>query len=248
MKLPIRLKSEPIVDAIFEIRFSARTPVASILPGFLFSQLGGIRVERLASADIPENIRNSDPNLRSIATQKVIIDKYYILVGDESLAIGCQLPYPGWGEFRPTIEKVLNAVSMLSLVMHVQRYSLKYADILPSKDSAEALSMLDLGIQLGGQKLRDERFQLRTELARDAFIHVVTLVSSAQVLVTAQPSRTSGTIVDIDSVCNLSPALPFADFLGQLPSRADEIHGVNKALFFELLTKETVTSLGPEYE
>ncbi|WP_213778845.1 TIGR04255 family protein [Caballeronia sp. dw_276] len=248
MKLPIRLKSEPIVDAIFEIRFAAKTQIASILPGYLYSTLGGTSVERLSAADIPEAIRVSDANLRALPTQKVFIDKFYILVGDELLGIGCQLPYPGWAEFRPVIEKVLNTVHALKLVLSVHRYSMKYVDVLPAKDSGEALSMLDLGIELGGQKLKHEKFQLRTELVRGAFIHVVNLVGSAQMLIANQPQRNSGAIVDIDSICDLSPAMRFESFLMKLKASADEIHEANKELFFELLQQETVNSLGPDYE
>jgi hypothetical protein len=35
-KLPTKLKKEPLVDAVFELRFYSSAPASSIFPGFFF--------------------------------------------------------------------------------------------------------------------------------------------------------------------------------------------------------------------
>jgi uncharacterized protein (TIGR04255 family) len=248
MNRPKRLQSEPIVDAIFELRFTSKTSVANIFPGFLFAQLGGEKVERLPAADIPEAMRAGDANLRAMAVQKVYWGQFYVLVAAESIAIGCQLPYPGWAKFRPAIEKVLAVVDQLKLIENVHRYSLKYVDLLPTKGTGGPLSLLELDIRIGGHTLQSENYQLRAEIVRDKFLHVVQSIAHAQVMVVNMNAPRDGSILDIDSICNLSPATSFEEFLSRVGQLADEIHHANKVLFFECLRKQTVDSLGPVYE
>ncbi|MFM0660105.1 TIGR04255 family protein [Paraburkholderia sediminicola] len=248
MKLPLRLREEPIVDAVFEVRFSARMPMATILPGVLFSALGASAVERLAGADIPEAVRASDPAWRMMATHRVVCDNFSILVGDESVAVGCRLPYPGWGAFKPAIQKVFGIVEGVNQIERVNRYSLKYVDLLPSKDSADAMSKLQLGVTLGKQEIRTEQFQIRVELLRKQFVQVVSVIGQAEVLAAGTSTPTRGAILDIDSICNVTPAMPYGDFFAKLDVFADEIHDANKELFFECLKPATIEQLGPEYE
>lgn len=254
MKLPKRLKSEPIIDAIFEVRFAAtKADVVSILPGYLYAQLGADRVERLPAAEIPEVIQATDPTLRAMALQKVYWDRFYVLVGRESLGVGCQLPYPGWAKFKPAIERAFGVASQLNLIESVHRYSAKYVDLLPTNGPGEALAKLDFEIKIGGHKLSSEPYMLRAELVRDKFTHVLQNIGAVQVTtanqaVDGQGRPQVGSVVDIDSICEVSPALRFGEFLEKFPDLSEEIHTANKVLFFECLKPETVESLGPEYE
>jgi uncharacterized protein (TIGR04255 family) len=62
---PTKLKNEPLVDAVFEIRFSSTIPASSVLPGILFAHIKGHpQIDRLPVADIPSQLRTVDPNLR----------------------------------------------------------------------------------------------------------------------------------------------------------------------------------------
>ena len=53
--LPKKLNKEPLVDAVFEIRFSSSMAASSVLPGFFFAKLEPKewRVESLPVAEIP---------------------------------------------------------------------------------------------------------------------------------------------------------------------------------------------------
>ena len=55
-KIPARLKKEPLLEAIWEMRFSGSTsPVADLLPGILFKSFSGKygRAGKLPAADMP---------------------------------------------------------------------------------------------------------------------------------------------------------------------------------------------------
>ena len=93
--LPKTLKREPIVDAVFEIRFDAMSDRAEILPGILFQQIDPKpKMERLPTADIPQPLRSNNPNLRYAHIQRLDLGNFFVLLGDRSLAVTCKMPYP----------------------------------------------------------------------------------------------------------------------------------------------------------
>ncbi|WP_322079267.1 TIGR04255 family protein [Burkholderia cepacia] len=245
MKLPKRLTSEPIIDAMFEVRFDTKASVASILPGFLFASLGADKVENTPAANLPEAFRRGDPNLRAMAIVKVYWGRFYVLIGDESLAVGCQLPYPGWAEFRAALLRVFEVVGGLNLIDKVNRCSTKYVDLLAT---GGGLGQMNLDIQLGGHTLSTETTTLRTELFHDRWLHIVNAISSAQIMIAATNEERTGAILDIDTIHVLGAPVTFMEFLAALPDLAEDIHQANKELFFQCLKKSTIESLGPVYE
>lgn len=70
---PDKLTKEPLIDAVFELRFSSASPAANFLPGFLFAKLEPKEwnIEQLGAAQIPPHIRASDPNLKFQPLQKI---------------------------------------------------------------------------------------------------------------------------------------------------------------------------------
>lgn len=66
--LPKRLRKEPLIEVLWQLQFQGNQGVGDLLSGILFSQLKKehpqIEWRRLAAADIPAPIAQSDPNLR----------------------------------------------------------------------------------------------------------------------------------------------------------------------------------------
>ena len=108
--------------------------LAFSLASYLANLTGGATIERLPIADLPKQIRDSDPNLRYAPTIRMQWQKFLLLLSDQSVAVGCKLPYPGWGEFRSAIMRTLDIIGDTNVVERVERYSLKYVDILESSD------------------------------------------------------------------------------------------------------------------
>jgi uncharacterized protein (TIGR04255 family) len=129
-RLPTKLAKEPLLDAVFEVRFSKSTELASLLPGYLFARLEGLSgvVEPLPASQMPRAIREADPTSQLIHAPLVRMQwrQFAVLIGDVSVAIACKLPYPGWASFRPAIEELLRCAVDTKVVGQVQRYSLKY--------------------------------------------------------------------------------------------------------------------------
>lgn len=247
MKLPDKLKKEPLVDAIFELRFSSKSPASSILPGILFSTLPEEKViEPLPAAQLPKQLRDTDPNLQYAPVVRLIWKEFFILISDRSLAVACKIPYPGWSKFKDAIIQVIQVLSGSSVVENIQRYSLKYVDLIPSNNIKEQVSFINFIASLGSHKLEKEVFQFRIDIPQDNYIHATQIVSSAG-LTLNDGTKKEGIIVDIDSICNIGNQ-HFNDFNKEIHEKLDDIHLKNKAMFFECITAETLKYLEPIYD
>ncbi|MEQ6343010.1 MAG: TIGR04255 family protein [Gammaproteobacteria bacterium] len=247
MKLPTKLKKEPLIDAVFELRFTSVVPASSILPGILFSQLNGDKsIERLGAADLPKQVRDADPNLQYAPIIRINWGSFLIFISDRSVAVACKLPYVGWSAFKPAIIEVVRLLKDVGIIKSVQRYALKYVDLLPALDAKDQVSLLNIEISLGNHKLEKEIFQVRVEIPKDGFTHAVQVASSAEATM-LDGVKKEGIIVDIDTAKNIDNE-GLDGFLENLPYKLDAIHATNKAMFFDCLKPETIIALEPVYD
>ena len=155
-KLPTILEREPLVGAVFEVRLAGDPHMSDLLPGVLFSQLDPKpTIERLPAAEIPQPIRASDPNL--VFAPVILIDwrEFTISFGERNLVIGCKLPYPKWPRFKEAILEIVAKVACVGIVGPVERYSLKYVNLIQAPTSKEQISKINLSVKLGDVELRD---------------------------------------------------------------------------------------------
>jgi uncharacterized protein (TIGR04255 family) len=104
VKLPKTLDREPLVDAVFEVRMAGAPQLADLLPGALFGQLTPRpTLERLPAAEIPQPIRDQDPNLAFSPVIRLDWGEFTISFGDRNLVIASKLPYPKWPAFKAAI-------------------------------------------------------------------------------------------------------------------------------------------------
>jgi uncharacterized protein (TIGR04255 family) len=235
-RLPTKLNKEPLVDAVFEIRFSSSTPASSVLPGFFFAKLEATEwlVDRLPVSELPSQMRSLDPILRYQPMMRIHWGDFLILMGDTMLGVASKIPYSGWPKFRDRIVKA------------VERYSLKYDDIIEAGNLAERIQMINMDIRIGSHTVKEEQFTVRLEIPHNNFINIVQIASAATAKLIDGHVR-NGILVDTDTILNHQTS-DLRKFLDELPSRLDAIHTENKMMFFECLKPETIASLEPVYE
>lgn len=245
--LPKKLKKEPLIDAVFEVRFTSAFPAGSVLPGLLFGKLeGDKKIEQLSLSQLPQAMRDTDPNLRFAPLSRLDWQQFYINVGDRSVSVGFKHPYPGWSNFKPAIIKVMDILKGADILKSVERYSLKYIDLLPATDLREQVSFINFDVTLAGHKLENEAFQIRLEIPRNGFLHAVQVVSSATATLHTGESR-QGLVVDVDTIAN-QQGISFEELLRGFPDKLEVIHQANKEVFFDCLNPQTITALEPEYD
>ncbi len=247
--LPTKLRKEPLIDAIFELRFgTVSAALNEVLPGVLFNQLKGEkRIERLPAADLPKPIREKDPNLRFSPLTKLQWQQYVVLIGDRKIAIGCKYPYPGWKAFKETILNIVDNIQTVGIVDTLERCSVKYIDIIPSKKVSEQIAKTSLEITLGESPIPASHYSLRFEIPENKMIHIVNIVTSATATIEGKKDPIDGLIIDIETVQNLSAAKLQGWTDDELPPLLEKLHYANKKVFFDCLTKDTLNSLEPIY-
>ncbi len=244
--LPTKLAREPLIDVVFEARFTARVALAAVLPGYLFGKMRSVdSIDSLPAAQIPAQMRSIDPNLLFAPLARLVWRDYFILVGDSSVAVACKLPYPGWNKFRAAIEEVMRHVRECDLVHTLQRYSLKYVDLIEGGNGASQASKFSWSIRLGNTQVVDQNTVLRVELEQYGHMNSVSFASHANARLWNGTERV-GALLDVDS-SNLGDPPSVSRFFNELPALLDAIHDSNKKTFFECLTPQGLTELEPVY-
>jgi len=246
-RIPVRLRKEPLLEAIWEIRFTgAKSPVADLLPGMLFKKLfpGKYgKASKLPVADIPAPVVEHDPNLRYVPKIRFEGVNQTVQIGDRVVSLSRRRPYSGWATFSADIRELAQAVQETGLVDRLERFSLKYIDLI-ELETPVGLAHLNLSLKMGGDDLAAQPVLLRTEIKKNDLIHIIQIISPAEVALAETEARLKGVLVDIDSI------RPMAD--GEswdvLYERLDEVHASCKKMFFNILKPETIEALEPEYE
>jgi uncharacterized protein (TIGR04255 family) len=253
-QLPIRLEKEPLIEALFELRFSSESSVSGLFPGFLYSKLSNVApIEELGAAQIPKAIRDADPNLRYAQTNSLNWEDFVINIGDRSIAIRCPYPYPGWASFRTAISSILGHFVNMGISYTLERCSLKYVDIIPSEDPKEQISFANFSLMIADHKLEQEVFHVRVEIQSGDCVNVIQIASHALASIknskTKEMIKKEGLVVDIDTIANVNNGnFSPEDITKNLLKKLDEMHQVNKEFFFKALKYETIQSLKPVYE
>jgi uncharacterized protein (TIGR04255 family) len=242
--IPKRLKKEPLLEAIWEIRFNSdNESVGELLPGLVFKAMGALypKIERLPAANLPSSFIQQDAALHYVPTIRLEGDPYSIQIGKQMVSLSCRHPYMGWDQFESRIFELADMLKETNLLTRLERFSLKYIDIIPWLEVPSLLPLQTL-LRIGKHELTSTPVQLRTELRENGFIHIVQIASPAQA---AFPTGRSfkGILIDIDTIYQQETIEFWADF-SQLLDRA---HFLGKRLFFQLLTPETIHLLEPEY-
>jgi uncharacterized protein (TIGR04255 family) len=258
VRLPTKLKNDPLVDAVFEIRFSSAIPASSVIPGILFAALKANpqQLERLPTFDIPSQMRALNPVLQFQPLMRMHWnDHFLILIGDVSLGLACKIPYPGWQSFKSHIIELAKLLNESKFINQIERYSLKYVGLLEGNDVRQQISRINFDLHFrtyefdlspATYNLKEEPFNIRIEMQRNSFLYIIHLAAPASAIV-AEGKQKTGLLVDIDGIREHKTA-NLSEFISELPERAEEMHTHNKQLFFGLITDETLAYLEPIYE
>ena len=249
MPLPTRLEKEPLVNAICELRMDEALPLADILPGILFHKLEDPQptIKRLPAAEIPQPVRANDPSLPYAPTQRLEWGNYVIDVGDRCVIISCKLPYPGWPKFKIKILEIVDLIADVNVAGKVERFSIKYINLIQASSLAEQVAKIDLKLHIGNLKrVDDSHINMKVHYVEGSALHILTVITGANASM-PDGREALGVVIDIDSIQNVEP-IPFNGFAQGLADRLEALRQSNKAHFFGCLKKETIDEMGPVYE
>jgi uncharacterized protein (TIGR04255 family) len=247
VKLPKRLDREPLVDAVFEVRMGGAPHMADLLPGALFGQLTPKpTLQRLPAAEIPQPIRDQDPNLAFAPVIRLDWGKFTISFGDRNLVIACKLPYPKWPDFKEAILGIVAKVAEVGMVGPVERYSVKYVNLIQAPTLAAQIEKINIGVKVGEVEAKDDHLSVQVHRNEGDTLHIMSVVTGAQGKL-PDGNTIFGAVVDIDSI-RTAHFPDFATFATSLEPAVESLRQANKVKFFSCLKVATINEMGPNYD
>jgi uncharacterized protein (TIGR04255 family) len=247
LKLPKTLDREPLVDAVFEVRMGGTPQLADLLPGALFGQLSPKPIlQRLPAAEIPQPIRDQDTVLAFSPVIRLDWGEFTISFGDRNLVIACKLPYPKWPAFKDAIMGIVAKVAQVGIAGPVERYSVKYVNLIQAPTLADQIAKINLAVRVGDVEAQDDHLSLEVHRNEGDTLHIMSVVTGAQGKM-PDGKTVFGAVVGIDSIRNVDVA-DFATFAASLEPGLEQLRQANKRKFFTCLAQTTIDEMEPVYE
>ena len=241
MNVPKKISPCPIHEAIVELRFepSPKMPIDAIF-GIAYEKLRSLYpdVTNLPILQIPENVRNVDPNLRYQPYHKLSKGVFSLSVGPRVLLFSCIAPYAGWDSFFTNIKEALVPLEGIDgLINRYERLGVRFVNFFESSLSENiALKIESPKIDLAGGQFHS------TFIVPDGdFVNTVQVANKATVNVAGKQKSVS--VLDIDTFYADGKGNIKEDTLGII----NQGHQCEKKIFFSLLNEEALNKFNPEY-
>jgi uncharacterized protein (TIGR04255 family) len=242
IRLPDHIDSCPIAESVLEIRYNSILPSDAIF-GIIYSKImnyfSGAKPESLPILQIPEAVRQNDPNLIYQAHYKLFKKNLGMTIGPRSIVFSCLKPYVGWESWNSFFIPILNDIGDTGVFTQIERLGLRYINIF----QGNILDKINLNLVIGSKQVVEESTNIRSELLEDGFIKILQIVN--RVAVQIPPKTINGSLIDIDCVKLLN--VDFESFISEFPRLIDLAHMYEKQLFFGLLTPSYLSSMNPVY-
>lgn len=234
MSLPKQISPCPIIDALLEIRFVPNIHQNAVF-GLIYNALQEDfpKVDNLPVLQIPEPIRNIDPNLKFKPYYKITNEEYVVQIGPDVLSIASFPKYTGWNKFFTVISEVLNKIEETRVIKNVSRVGIRYINFFDD----DIFNKINLNVQLNNSIIDSRSTVVKTEIIQMEYI------STLQIANSVINDERVGSIIDIDTSINNQ----LDDFFRNKEYIINKGHEFEKELFFSLLKDDFLESLNPEY-
>jgi uncharacterized protein (TIGR04255 family) len=241
---PTRFARSPLIEAVFEMRFSlAPDRGVELLPGVILADLGKAfpRIEQMPLAAMPREMRNKTPELQHVPVFKLQGENEAVMLGDRVASFNATRPYPGWSKFRARAIQVASALKGSGHVANLDRYSLKYVSLIERTETTHPTAPFNVHVDAKSCELSPDGFRLRFETKSKGFTNIIEFTSN---VTTLGKEKLHGTMIALDTI--VEPA--DGSFWDELEQRLNAAHDVLEDIFFELVTSETINAMGPSYD
>jgi len=240
--IPKKLEICPLVDAVVEIRFDiAKKMDRNLVSSLIYNSIQDLfdeKVEALPLIQMPDAIRNQDPNLKYKPIYKVSGKNALIQIGPQVVAISSKIPYIGWQTFLDLILKVLNKLKEAGIIYGVNRLGHRFVNFF-EEDISDKLTIEIPEIK----NYKSLGKAINYNISDENFSHTLQ-VSNAMQLGKGQGLK-FGSIIDIDTARDYKD---LSYFMSHLEEELNAAHDKEKHLFYALLKEDFIIKMRPEYE
>ncbi len=238
-KLPISISPCPIVEAIFEIRFTSLQPWEN-MPGLLYAQIRDHypTQKRLPLADFPDELRRQDAAMQHLPLLQFHGEGFLVQLGPRCLSLVTQPnAYPGWDAIRDELEWLVPRLQEAAFVAETERIGVRYIDFF----SENIFEVLQVQLRLGDDFATLPQTDVTTILKHDAM--TIRLHASNAAMLGNGPDIRQGSVLDVDCWFGALDSDCFQNGI----TRFSDAHGTIKGLFFGLMKTEFLATLDPQY-
>ena len=245
--IPKKLKKDPLIEVLWELRFETEPNFAKIIPGILFSRLknkySNLVINKLPAESIPAEIKEIDPNLRYAPSLRIEVMDIPLIwqMGERVFTYNNKKPYLGWNRFVEEIKFLSGIFEEINLFKSIEKISLRYIDLI-EKDIFHDLSDLKVSINIDKWEVKDEKISLLVEKFDGGFKNIIQVARPMDIVMDNR--QISGTIIDIE-VELLERGILFNELINR---NIDAMHYKAKEIFFDMILKDSIINkLEPEW-
>jgi len=241
---PVNLAQPPLIEAVFELRFTPTEGARELLPGMLFQSLGKHfgRVEALPFASVPREIVKQKPELQYQASVRLMGEHSALLLGDAAALLSFTPPYT-WASFRALALEISEALRRTGMAQDVERFSFKCVNAVKAQKGSHSLEALNVVLGLGKLQLMDSGLRIRAEVDSAPFVSIVEISAPMDIALGSTGEKFSGTVLTIDTIRPIKSE----EFWNDPGANLDDAHARLEAIFFELITERALSEMGPSW-
>ena len=244
-KIPRKLEIEPIIEAVWELRFEGDQAAGAALPGILFENLKSPQynptIETFALASVPREVRDNNEQLRYAPTAVLRYGNYSIFIGDRSIAVGVVCPYPGWDFYEGEIGRVVKVAKESGLVKDPERVTIRYIDYFDASPGG-GMALLNLKLSVGNLESGFDELGVEVKTTEEDFECVIRIRNPATVVIGKQTKR--GLVTDVQVGWRTAEN---SEFWQYFPEKLRHAKKLCHERFFGLLAPETLARHKPVY-
>lgn len=236
MELPNKIDVCPIVDALFEIRFSSNLPHNAVF-GVVYNSIKDRypETEDLPILQIPEPIRRVDNSFRFKPLYKAQNDDFVVQVGPDVLTISSYPKYIGWDKYHKELLSFFSTLNSLKITKELYRIGYHVVNFFEE----DIFPNLKIRISIADNEIGYDETNFRTSFYDDENqIRTVLQVSN-----NSRFNEKPGSIIDIDSFSQFK----LDNFFENTEKILTDLHEQEKKVFFSLLKENFLETLSPEY-
>ncbi len=241
MRLPKRIALCPIIDSVVELRFDSAIQPDAIF-GIIFSAVKTEypQFQRLPVADVPEPLRNHDPNLKFSPHYQGVSSSFVLRIGPRVVSLSNVGEYVGWDKFLLKLKDILDKLNKVEIVSKFTRIGIRYIDFFEN-DIFDNVTFTMPDIIVDKKPLPSKQRIYRSVVEYGKFLTNIQIANNSQA--TIQGAQKTGSVLDSDTFFESTAGFSFSGLFELI----DECHSREKELFFSLLKQEFIDTLNPEY-
>lgn len=222
----------PIIDTGLELSVSYNVPSDAIV-GILYNSLrqvnDDVKLHKLPVANIPDEIRKMDTNLKDKPTHQLVCTGGFVQIGENILCIGGRMPYISWGVFKKFIENIIQLLHANKLIGNIKNIKLRYLNFF--KDNI--FENINLMISMKGvDGLCSGSTVFRTEIpCNNEMLGVLQITNGVHVSNKSLGLDNNGSLIDI-IIIKKQVSLPISS------DTIDAMHQEVEDLFINLTRKD----------